>query len=310
MFTFSSVSRLTLTRMLSFVSILVTIGAVLIVVYHLATDIWFLAVGPSESKLTVTRQFADKTQFDEADVEAIAAANLFGVPVDSDLATTNQTLKETTLNLTLVGTFIGEGSPDEAVAFISQDGRVSPKQDYRVGDPIDSFARIEAIHPRYIVIVRSGERERLTFKEKAVIKELSVAISPNEVGSTDMHDEDIDQQGSQGASLPDPEVIMEELGNFRQVPTTYDYQALLRLGFQETVNNNGAPELVIADSSGANVFTQLGMQPGDVVLSINGVKPDALRSDQATVEAVLKADTAQVELRRGSRQFFMTVPAP
>ena len=77
----------------------------------------------------------------------------------------------------------------------------------------------------------------------------------------------------------------------------------------ETQTVDGAM-LAITDSSGNSPLARLGMQPGDVVLSVNGHSLDALRSDEKLIEEVRDADTARLEIKRAGRKFFLTVPIP
>ena len=51
---------------------------------------------------------------------------------------------------------------------------------------------------------------------------------------------------------------------------------------------------------------QTGLQPGDVILSVNGQPVGDVQRDQQQIDNVLSQGSARLEVQRGSRRFFVT----
>ena len=98
---------------------------------------------------------------------------------------------------------------------------------------------------------------------------------------------------------------MSELDPKRIQEVTID--ELKTLGLKEIQTGDGAM-LAISDSSDSSPLARLGMQPGDIVLSVNGHSLDQLRSDERLVEEVRDSTTARLGIKRADRTFFLTVP--
>ena len=55
---------------------------------------------------------------------------------------------------------------------------------------------------------------------------------------------------------------------------------------------------------------QVGLQPGDVVLSVNGRPVGIATNDSTLIDQVMASARVRVEVQRGERRFFLTVPVP
>ena len=60
----------------------------------------------------------------------------------------------------------------------------------------------------------------------------------------------------------------------------------------------------------SNVLRAAGLQPGDMILSINGRPVGVASSDTALMAQVMASSRVRVEVKRGPRRFFLTVPVP
>ena len=58
------------------------------------------------------------------------------------------------------------------------------------------------------------------------------------------------------------------------------------------------------------MIRQAGLQPGDVVLSVNGKAVGVASSDGALIDQVMNSSRVRAEVQRGNRRFFLTVPVP
>ena len=284
--------------LISTLSWVVRLGCIAALLLVTADAIWYFVVGPTERSDASTLTQSASPQIREVNTERILATELFGFS-DADQAPASiANLQETTLSLTLEGTFVSSDDQSHSSAFISNRDSRSSAREYRVGDAVASFAEIEEIHPRFVVISRAGERELLTFEVDRVFSESPLA----EIQQPSTNN----QQSASSAQTPllqTPSV--RELDPKRLQEATID--ELKTLGLTETQTVDGAM-LAITDSSGTSPLARLGMQPGDIVLSVNGHSLDALRGDENLIEEVRDADTARLEIKRAGRTFYLTVP--
>ena len=51
---------------------------------------------------------------------------------------------------------------------------------------------------------------------------------------------------------------------------------------------------------------QAGLQPGDVILSVNGRPVGNAQQDQLELDNIMAQGSARIEVQRGSRRFFIT----
>ena len=209
-----------------------------------------------------------------------------------------ENLQETTLNLTLEGTFVASDDRSHSTAFISNRDSRGTAREFRVGDTVASFAEIAEIHPRFVVISRAGEHELLTFDIDRVFSEPPRRVT-GQPGTS-----------NQGSANPIQTPLLQvqsvrELDPKRLQKGTID--ELKTLGLTEIQTGEGSM-LAISDSSGTSPLARLGMQPGDIVLSVNGHSLDELRSDEKLIEEVRDSNAARLGIKRANRTFFLTVP--
>jgi general secretion pathway protein C len=57
-------------------------------------------------------------------------------------------------------------------------------------------------------------------------------------------------------------------------------------------------------------LSQTGLQPGDVILSVNGRPVGDLNQDRLELDNVLAEGSARLEVQRGTRRFFVTATLP
>ena len=277
---------------------IVRVGCIAVVLYVLANAVWYFVVGSTDEG-SETSQFPIASNYSRTvDTAKILDANLFGAVWDGNQTPVIEDLKETTLNLSLEGTFIPSDSQSDSVALISSRDRRGVARQYREGDAVASFAAIEEIRPRFVVISRGGEHEMLAFDVDNVFFESPTVQTRQPVTST-------------------PPRVTNAIPEFNAVPTLQDLdpnqwrnasiEDLKPLGLTEIQTNEG-PMLGIAKIDGTSPLARLGMQPGDIVVSVNGVPLNVLREDEELTRVALSEDTARFEIRRHKRHFFLTVP--
>ena len=279
---------------------LVRLGCIAVVLLVAADAIWYFVVGPSERTNASVSTQGTSSQIREVNTARILATELFGSSESSQDLSSIENLQETTLSLTLEGTFVASDNQSHSSALISnRDTRASARL-YRVGDAVASFAEIEEIHTRFVVISRAGERELLTFEEDRALTEPPPVTIPRSMSGNA-------QRSNSAQTSPMQSPLAGNLDPMRLQGATIE--ELKTLGLSEIQTANGAM-LAITDSSSSSPLTRLGMQPGDVVLSVNGHSLDALRSDEKLIETIRDSSTARLGIKRADRTFFLTVPIP
>lgn len=294
------VPRFNSVGLISALSWVVRLGCIAVVLLVIADAIWYFVVGPTERRDASALTQSTISQVNKVNTARILATELFGSSDAAQAPASIENLQETTLSLTLEATFVSSDDHSHSRAFISNRDSRGNAREYLVGDAVASFAEIEEIHPRFVVISRAGERELLTFEVERVFSEEPLA-------------------GIQQPSITNPQPSHPVQTPLLQTPSVRDLDPkrlreatideLKTLGLTETQTVDGAM-LAITDSSGTSPLARLGMQPGDIVLSVNGHSLDALRRDEKLVEEVRDANTARLEVKRAGRTFYLTVPIP
>ena len=72
----------------------------------------------------------------------------------------------------------------------------------------------------------------------------------------------------------------------------------------------GGAGLEINNQVPAAALAQVGLRPGDRILSVNGQGVDGLAQNPQQIDAVLASGSARLEIQRGQRTFFVTAPIP
>ncbi|MCB1684040.1 MAG: PDZ domain-containing protein, partial [Pseudomonadales bacterium] len=109
------------------------------------------------------------------------------------------------------------------------------------------------------------------------------------------------QSADQAAATP-----RELVNQYRQILADDPEGALADLGIAAV--SAGSAEGYRLDSLSANspYLQQTGLQPGDVILSVNGQAVGDIQRDQQQIDSVLSQGSARLEVQRGSRRFFVT----
>ena len=118
-------------------------------------------------------------------------------------------------------------------------------------------------------------------------------------------------------SISDKNESNNKSTNNSSINVITQYQEKLRRDLQGTLSKAGITPVSTGESSGYKVgadaqgaIKQAGLQPGDVILSINGKPVGVASSDSALMAQVMASSRVRVEVQRGARRFFLTVPVP
>ena len=189
-----------------------------------------------------------------------------------------ETAPETGLTLALLGVFIAAQN-ERSSAILSGNGR--PAQLYEVGDRLPGGAELVAVERKRILLKRNGEVETLSFEDDGLSMD-RVAAMPRSRG--------------------DREAFVERgLEALEEDPR----EALASVGFRP---NDDGPGYVY---DGTNErLSGMNLQPGDVIISINGQQLGDVKADRERLGRWLASNSLQLEIKRGGTRFSFTVPVP
>lgn len=237
---------------------------------------------------------------------------------------------KTTLNLELQGIFTAD-DPKDSTAIVAQRGQNGEL--YRIGDRLPGNANLEAVLGDHILIKRGSRTEKLPFDDTLIGTGFSqtepddLPLGNNVVLTPDSG---IDDETTQLEQVRERIARRsQELAQNRGPAATKERESDLRAAidsFQQRLDEDPAAlfdEIGIApietgDSSGYRIggevsqtmLRQAGLQQGDVIISVNGQSATSVANDRNLINQVMESERARVEVQRGDRRFFVTVPIP
>lgn len=248
-------------------------GMLLIVacVWLLVEITWMFFPEGEETSSTAIQQAkpsVDK-QTQQNNFKQLTSANVFGVS-EKAVAPKQSKAPETRLNLTLKGV-LASTPMDMASAIIAQ-GKKGKEEIYGIGDKMPGGVTIKEIHPEYVVLERGGRLETLKLQKISGVAGFNSATKANlKTGKS---------SGSPAATLKDIR------SNILKNPTSFGEYAL-----PVVVKENGKQVgYRLKPQQKGQMLSELGIQDGDVITQINGVKLD---NQQNGISALRKLSTAK-----------------
>lgn len=221
----------------------------------------------------------------------VAALHLFG---QADQATRPQSeavpadAPETRLNLRLQGVFAtGDGNGLAIIAVGNTDESV-----FTVGDRVAGQARVDGIYSDRVILERDGTLETL----RLATDEVATQASAGDTGRAAAGNRELQRIAGKARELRS-----RLMRNPLELARMVRFQPYLRDG--ELIGYRIQPR-----AADAELLAELGLQPTDVITSINGIE----LSDPAKAQQVLRrmqtADTISVSWLRDGEQRQMTIP--
>jgi general secretion pathway protein C len=240
-----------------------------------------------------------------AAAQTLAGAHLFGV------ASVGEAVSN--LNIKLRGVFAGGGT-ETGFAIVNAGGR---DQATRIGGEVVPGVTLEAVHAGHVVLRRAGALERVNLEERvsaqgpsAALPRLAQATSPaprSPPAPATGAATPPPQSSSPGARFkrPEPYAPVGDVPTEPAPPAPASAPVPAPKAPAPRPLSGGPPQgLVIQDVPPGSMLERIGLQPGDVVRSVNG---EAVTSE-ADVARVLQQRGMQgsftAEVQRGG----MTVP--
>lgn len=236
---------------------------------------WMFFPQGEQSTMPVAQRTKPLTnnQAQQNNFKQLTSANVFGV---SEKAALQQQSKapETKLNLTLKGVLAT--SPMEMASAIIAQGKNGKEDIYGIGDKMPGGVTIKEIHPEYVVLERSGRLETLKLQKLSGVDGFGSGGKSNlQSGRSNSY-----SQGSPAAALKDIR------SNIMKNPTSFGEYAL-----PVVVKENGKQiGYRLKPQQKGQMLSELGIESGDVITQINGVKLD---NQQNGISALRKLSTAK-----------------
>ncbi len=234
-------------------------------------------------------------------IQAILSRNLFGEAGASAVVDTGLPAVETRLPLKLLGVFVAD-VPEESAAIIEQDGR-SGGEVYMVGQTVPGNAELIEVHADHVVLRRAGSRETLNFPQVAtstVITEAQVYEPEPSMDSASYTEETYDDAGME------PETPRDFVASYRDRIDADPEGTLREIGITPVSEGDAQGYRLDSAAASSPYLSQTGLQPGDVVLSVNGQPVGDIQQDRHQIDNILAEGSARIEVQRGTRRFFVT----
>lgn len=228
----------------------------------------------------------------QVDEQQIAAWHIFGEAGVEETVVQPVTVDapDTSLKLTLRGVFASD-EPGEARAIIG-DPR-GQEEHYSVGDPLPGNAKLTEIHTDRIILERNGRYETLRLpRDLTPAGSTGTGVAPQAGGATSA-------VGTAAAFARYRNEVRQNPSTFlnyvRATPARQDGRFI---GFR----------LQAGRERGA--LKELGLKPGDIVTSINGVQIDSPARGMQAMQALGEGDRVNVTLLRGGQETSLNLVLP
>lgn len=244
-------------------------------------------------------------------IQAVMERHLFGV-AGATATTENVAVAavETRLPLELQAVFVATEEATESTAIIAEKGQSGRL--YRLDMDLPGGATLEEVHSDHVVLARAGTRERLTFPHlmTGLASPLDAGVPEASTFDQSIDDDAYEPMDTGTEAAPIPDVPAE----FAPDASLEDYQSRLEEDPVGTLESLGVEPLATDSAQGYRVgnlaqspqLRQTGLQPGDVIVSVNGQPVGDVDADRMELANVLAKGSARIEVQRGSRRFFVT----
>ncbi len=263
----------------------------------LANLSWMLLPGSSEGEaqsvevtLTPVQVVRPPPHIDE---QQIASLHLFGeAGKDKPAKKTAVNAPETRLKLTLRGVFASDDSSSANLARAIIGDPRGKEESYAPGDPLPGGAKLSEIYPDRIILERNGRFETLRLPKK------TMKTGSARLGSRRSTTRTTSSGNATAFSRYRSEIKKNPASLMNYVRATPERKDGKFIGFR----------LQAGKEPGA--MKELGLKPGDVVTSINGVQIDSPAKGMKAMQSLGEGDSVNVTLLRNGQETSMSLTLP
>ncbi|HEX7116881.1 MAG TPA: type II secretion system protein GspC [Steroidobacter sp.] len=264
----------------------VSVVLVLAIAWQLVQLTWLAlegaAPGPEESVAILPAPAPAAAVRRGPDVQAIVQARLFGEPQVA--ATPVEEAPQTQMNLILSAVFAAE-DPTKGRAIIGESPQSSKV--YAVGDTVRSGTRLHAVYLDRVILDRGGQLEQLLLPRKSLATATMASNRP----------------------VPPPPTPgrAQFADNLRHIAET-NPSAFAEVVRPQPVFANGVQRgYRVYPGRNRQAFAKLGLQPGDLVLSINGTPLDDPQRGMEIFNTIGSSARVSVTVERGGQTQELTL---
>lgn len=249
----------------------------------------------------------------ESPLAEVAQLPLFGV-LNERVAAAPVVAPETRLRLRLVGLSAG-GNPNAGHAIITEDNR--RERLYTVGDAIGSGqARVHQIHADRVILERDNAFETLRLPRadggavtagaraqapgNTAPRDYESDTYPMDSGSTDAYPTDSDSMAGLASDPGEPHV--------RRVDWLSDPDRLMQsIRARPVIQNGMLHGLEVRPTRNARQFQQAGLQPGDVITSVNGMPVASIDNTDSLLQELSTQSQVDLVVERNGQAIPLSV---
>lgn len=255
--------------------------------YLIARTVWLVGYGPDDliprSGLRQVQGAASQQADTGLSQHQVNDWRLFGVYQATPSRQSDEVnAPETRLQLELLGLFQSRDSRRSS-AIIAQQGQDAHL--YHIGDDIPGNAKLENIYADRVILRRQGRLETLRLSELGSlegVRQVARSTPP---------------RPQPQPSSPPPAV---SLAKQRDV--------LIRQLGLKPVTQGASEGYAIGPQAPANLIGQVGLEQGDVIVSVNGYPLGTRAADMAALQSYQDTQTAVIVVQRGDQQFTVNYP--
>ena len=300
---------------------------VALIAWSLKESVQFFMFPPEEKFSRLPSGIRTNNDPDVGSIDHVTSLNLFGDASRSQLnptMTVTESLAETRLNLELVGVFAAStDDPEDSAALISE--KRGTAKLFRINERVPGNATLVEVFADSVVLERSGKQELLRFpttknnftpQEEPGRTIINPALSRSLTALEGSHITGASSNATRierTAAEKPAATGRNAQQSVRQVIASYQGRlendaegTLAELGIKP-ISTEVAGGYRLGNLASHPALRQTGLQPGDILLSINNRAIGNVAEDRLEFENVLAQGSARLEIKRGSRNFFITV---
>ncbi|MES0326804.1 MAG: type II secretion system protein GspC [Gammaproteobacteria bacterium] len=259
----------------------------------LSEIIWTLLDDSGTETMTVSvpsssvtnKNLSNAKQSQQQAFRNLSSAHLFGTAETKTVSTDK--LPETKLNLVLKGV-LAAGTPEIASAIIAQ-GKRGKEEIYGIGDKIPGGITLKEIHPEHIILERQGRLETLRLEKSK--------------GSDLTSTSNMRPSSASTISTASSQKLKDIRSDIIRNPAAFRKHAL-----PVVVRENGKQiGYRLQAQQNSDLLTQAGLEPSDVITSINGVKLDDMKNSISALNALRSANNVNITVKRNGAEIPLNI---